>query len=164
MTDKQADFGLIGLAVMGQNLVLNINDHGDGDGNTYVMTASMIQRGGAAQISYSTLESVNLNSGSGSDIFDVATADSMNTTITTIGGADSVTIAGTGAYANTWLSTGTDMDTIELQATGPWSQTLVSGGDDNDAIGIGWGICGTLESGGTSWCRMCGSTGMCGSL
>jgi len=27
MTDK-ADLGLIGLAVMGQNLVLNMNDHG----------------------------------------------------------------------------------------------------------------------------------------
>ena len=25
---SKADFGLIGLAVMGQNLVLNINDHG----------------------------------------------------------------------------------------------------------------------------------------
>ena len=25
---KKADFGLIGLAVMGQNLVLNMNDHG----------------------------------------------------------------------------------------------------------------------------------------
>lgn len=28
MAEQQADFGLIGLAVMGQNLVLNINDHG----------------------------------------------------------------------------------------------------------------------------------------
>ncbi len=28
MAEKQADFGLIGLAVMGQNLVLNLNDHG----------------------------------------------------------------------------------------------------------------------------------------
>jgi len=28
MAEHQADFGLIGLAVMGQNLVLNINDHG----------------------------------------------------------------------------------------------------------------------------------------
>lgn len=28
MGEKEADFGLIGLAVMGQNLVLNINDHG----------------------------------------------------------------------------------------------------------------------------------------
>lgn len=28
MTQQQADFGLIGLAVMGQNLVLNLNDHG----------------------------------------------------------------------------------------------------------------------------------------
>ena len=26
--EKQADIGLIGLAVMGQNLVLNMNDHG----------------------------------------------------------------------------------------------------------------------------------------
>ena len=28
MTEKKADLGLIGLAVMGQNLVLNMNDHG----------------------------------------------------------------------------------------------------------------------------------------
>ena len=28
MTDKQSDIGLIGLAVMGQNLALNIADHG----------------------------------------------------------------------------------------------------------------------------------------
>jgi 6-phosphogluconate dehydrogenase len=28
MTQRQADIGLIGLAVMGQNLVLNMNDHG----------------------------------------------------------------------------------------------------------------------------------------
>src|SRR5271156_6344174 len=28
MTDAKADIGLIGLAVMGQNLVLNMNDHG----------------------------------------------------------------------------------------------------------------------------------------
>src|SRR5580658_2931731 len=28
MTDKSCDIGLIGLAVMGQNLVLNMNDHG----------------------------------------------------------------------------------------------------------------------------------------
>ncbi|KAJ2574387.1 phosphogluconate dehydrogenase (decarboxylating) gnd1, partial [Coemansia sp. RSA 1804] len=27
-TSAVADFGLIGLAVMGQNLILNINDHG----------------------------------------------------------------------------------------------------------------------------------------
>jgi len=26
--DQQADFALIGLAVMGQNLILNMNDHG----------------------------------------------------------------------------------------------------------------------------------------
>lgn len=28
MAEPQADFALIGLAVMGQNLVLNMNDHG----------------------------------------------------------------------------------------------------------------------------------------
>ena len=28
MNNRQADIGLIGLAVMGQNLVLNMNDHG----------------------------------------------------------------------------------------------------------------------------------------
>lgn len=28
MSEKQADIGLIGLAVMGQNLVMNMNDHG----------------------------------------------------------------------------------------------------------------------------------------
>ena len=28
MSDKQSDIGLIGLAVMGQNLALNIADHG----------------------------------------------------------------------------------------------------------------------------------------
>ena len=28
MTQAKADIGLIGLAVMGQNLVLNMNDHG----------------------------------------------------------------------------------------------------------------------------------------
>ena len=28
MTDARADIGLIGLAVMGRNLVLNLNDHG----------------------------------------------------------------------------------------------------------------------------------------
>ena len=28
MADQVADIGLIGLAVMGQNLVLNMNDHG----------------------------------------------------------------------------------------------------------------------------------------
>ena len=28
MSDPRADIGLIGLAVMGQNLVLNMNDHG----------------------------------------------------------------------------------------------------------------------------------------
>ena len=28
MTDATADIGLIGLAVMGQNLVMNMNDHG----------------------------------------------------------------------------------------------------------------------------------------
>ena len=28
MSEAQADIGLIGLAVMGQNLVLNMNDHG----------------------------------------------------------------------------------------------------------------------------------------
>lgn len=42
MTDRQADIGLVGLAVMGQNLVLNMNDHGYAVA-VYNRTASVTQ-------------------------------------------------------------------------------------------------------------------------
>ncbi|MFC1868131.1 beta strand repeat-containing protein, partial [Thermodesulfobacteriota bacterium] len=64
------------LTVNGQtqttNDTLNINDQGDGTGNTYTLTASTLNRTGTAAITYSGIETFTLNSGLAGNIINMS--------------------------------------------------------------------------------------------
>ena len=46
---------------------LNINDYGDTSNNSYVLDADTLQRDGSGLITYATVETLNINTGSGND-------------------------------------------------------------------------------------------------
>lgn len=72
---------------------LQLKDSGVSSPQTYLISASAVQRSGAALISYATLENLSINSGSGNDGF---------------------TIVGTPAALTTFLKSGPGNDAIQL--------------------------------------------------
>ncbi|MBI2477321.1 MAG: hypothetical protein HYV60_01320, partial [Planctomycetia bacterium] len=110
---------------------------GDADGNTYTITATTIMRGGAATITYATMESLNVSAGAGVDTVTLTSAASVNTTINAGASGDSVTVLGTGALANTTINGEAGTETITIRTTAAGSATAVNGGDDSDTVNIG---------------------------
>ncbi len=80
-----------GEGALGDEDVLNINDQGDNDNNNYDITATEIQRTGAALITYATLETINVRAGSGDNVFNVAST-AADTTLNLFAGDGSDTI------------------------------------------------------------------------
>jgi Ca2+-binding RTX toxin-like protein len=115
--------------------VLNFNDQGDTDNNTYVLTTTDLMRG-TAKIGFTTVETINLNAGTGNDTITATTAASVNTFLNGNDGNDSITFS-TGTTANVQASGGNGADKITVLATGTGSVTLVFGGAGNDDINIG---------------------------
>ena len=72
--------------------VLTVHDEGDASANTYTVTDTSVSRG-ALKINYSTIETLNVNAGTGTDTINVTTtAASVNTNITTTAGGDTVSV------------------------------------------------------------------------
>src|SRR5260221_129049 len=104
---------------------LNVDDTGDSLANTGTLTSTTLTGlGMASGIVYGTLESVNVNLGSGGDAFTIASTHAGTTTLNTNAGADTVnvqTIAGA-----TTVNTGAEADTINVGSLAP-----AIGGDVN---------------------------------
>ncbi|MEW6672879.1 MAG: hypothetical protein AB1427_14330 [Thermodesulfobacteriota bacterium] len=79
--------------------ILNVNDQGDAGAKTYTLTSTTIDRTGAAQITYGTIETLNLNAGSDGDTINIS-GGTNDTAINAGGGADTVNIAGSFTIAN----------------------------------------------------------------
>jgi hypothetical protein len=98
---------------------LNVFDQNDGGNATYTLTAGSVTRAGTALISYGgvhLINFVNINGGSGNDIYNVN---------------------GTESFYATTLDTGSGQDTVNVQATGGSGGTLtVDLGNGTDTINV----------------------------
>ena len=110
--------------------VLNINDQVETVGHVYTLTATTIDRTGAAQITYGTIEQLNINSGSGSDTFTIQSTHANATMVNTGAGADTITLNGTSG--TTTVNAGADSDTV--QANSITGITTLNGDEGNDAF------------------------------
>ena len=112
--------------------VLNINDQGDAAGNSYTITATTIDRAGAAQITYGTIEQLNVNSGTGGDIFTVQNTHPNATTVNTGAGADAITLNATGGTIS--VNAGADTDTLVVNSAS--GTTTLNGEDSGDQFSL----------------------------
>ena len=125
----------LGANTLPQGDVLNINDQGNAVGVTYAVAAASISRTGSGTINYGTVETLNLNAGSGNNTVNAATtADSVNTTINGGSGTDSITLTTTGTASSVVVNGDAGNDTISYTATGAGGATLIDGGADNDTV------------------------------
>ena len=136
--------------------VLNINDHGDTDDNTYTLTGTTLDRTGMAQLTYGTIEELHLNAGLGADTIILSDTHEGTTTVnandgddmiivqttsgeTTVNGQtgnDQAIVQTTGAGQGTTVNGDEGQDTVTLQATGLASTTTVNTGEDADIINV----------------------------
>jgi mucin-19 len=136
--------------------VLNINDQGDTDDNNYTLTGITLNRTGMAQLTYGTIESLFLNTGTGSDNIILSNTQAGATTVNANVGADTITVqmtsgtttvnaqAGddqiiiqtTGAGQSTTVNGDAGQDTFIVQATGLGSTTTLNGGDNADIFNV----------------------------
>ena len=119
----------------GDRLILG--DQMDFDGDTYDITPTQIDRSGAALITYTMVETLQIGTGAGEDVVTADTAASVNTILSLGGDNDTVTITGTGANANLIVKGLAGRDEVIIQATSAGSATQIEGGDWNDITRIG---------------------------
>jgi hypothetical protein len=127
--------GTVGLTIKGDTNtldtgdILNISDAGSVAANAYTLTAMTFQRTALAAtstITYLTIETLNIETGSGSNTVTVTnTAAAVNTTITTQDMADIVNVTDTGVDSNVIINTAGGGDAITISDTG------IDGGDAN---------------------------------
>ncbi|MFG0289801.1 MAG: Ig-like domain-containing protein [Rhodopirellula sp. JB044] len=138
---------------------LYLQDGGDADAATWNIDDGSVMRSGAGTITYSTIESLWIDTGSGSD--DINVLDTTDTSITDIldfggdndidvtttgagslllvamtGGNNAVDIASTGADSVTIVSADSGSDDLTLQSSGEGSGVELDGGDGSDNIVI----------------------------
>ncbi|KKK61359.1 hypothetical protein LCGC14_3015130, partial [marine sediment metagenome] len=89
--------------------------------------------GAGGSITYGTLETVNVDLGSGGDTFTIASTHAGTTTLDTLGGVDTVHVQS--VAGPTTVSTGAAGDTINVQTID--AVLTVNAGDDDDTINVG---------------------------
>jgi len=114
--------------------VLNINDLGDTDANLYTLSGSTLDRTGMAQLTYGTMEELNLNAGLGDDTVVISDTHEDTTTINSNDGNDMVLVQTTSG--ETTLSGQAGDDQIIIQTTGDRLNTVVNGGEGQDSITV----------------------------
>ncbi|MBW1835543.1 MAG: hypothetical protein JRI99_01040, partial [Deltaproteobacteria bacterium] len=114
--------------------VLNINDQGDAGTKTYTMTATTVDRTGAAQITYGTVETLMLNSGTGDDTVNLS-GGTNDTRINAGAGTDAVNISGSFTVSNEIVITA---ETIRnpLNSTINANKLTINGAAGVNAIGM----------------------------
>jgi hypothetical protein len=124
---------------------LNLNDHGDGDGNTYRLNGGQLERNGVTNIFFgppdvsTAPETINLNAGAGTDNIIIETTPDAATLAVNAGpGVDFFTVQNTGsgsvgAASLTVLGGQGDSDVIDVTTTGTGSVTIINGGGEPGA-------------------------------
>src|SRR5262249_52692032 len=118
---------------------LNFNDQGSATAGTYALTATTFRRSAPATalLTYATVETVNLNTGTAGETINItSTAASANTTVNAGPGNDTITVTTTGMASNVQLNGQQGVDTITVQGSGPGSVTEVDGGAGNDTVSL----------------------------
>ncbi len=115
--------------------ILNVSDSADVDDHTYTLTATTLNRTGAATITYGTIETLNVTGAQGAEDVDVlTTVPSVNTTFTLPDNAtaenDDIDVTTTGAGANVILNIGGGSDTVDIATTGLSAFTQITAVQD----------------------------------
>ncbi|MFG0288364.1 MAG: beta strand repeat-containing protein, partial [Rhodopirellula sp. JB044] len=136
---------------------LYLQDGGDADAATWNIDDGSVMRSGAGTITYSSIETLWVDTGSGNDdinvldttdmsitdIFDLGGDNDIDVTTTgagslllvaMIGGNNAVDIASTGADSVTIVSADSGSDDLTLQSSGEGSGVELDGGDGGDNI------------------------------
>jgi acrosin len=140
------------LTVVGGNQsdTINFNDAADVTNNTYTLTAVNLTRTGSSNVTFTTLEALTLNAGTGTNAINVTqTLATMPMTINGGTGNDTLTVPNT---VNAWAINGTDTGTVNGTAItfnlGAGTNN-VTGGSNSDTFTIGatGDISGTINGG-----------------
>ncbi|MEL6107744.1 MAG: hypothetical protein AAFU85_17090, partial [Planctomycetota bacterium] len=115
---------------------LNISDEASVADNDYTLTDLSFERVGAAAISYETIESLNLETGSGNDTVEVTTIALARTTLNAFAGTDTVNITDTAAASILIVDTGTDSDVVNVTDTGTGSATTIATAAGDDDVNV----------------------------
>ncbi|EMI52798.1 Ig-like domain-containing protein [Rhodopirellula sallentina] len=115
--------------------VLIVDDAGDADASVWDIDDGTFTRTGAGLITYGTIETLFINTGSGADDINVLdTTDSVLTDIADFGGGDDIDVTTTGDNSFTIINAGTGNDSINIATTGAGSVTVTDGESDMDSI------------------------------
>lgn len=117
---------------------LNINDQGDADPHTYVVTSTTVDRNGAATITYATVESLMLNAGLAANTINVRSTLAA-TPVTVNGGPDDDTIN----VGNLSDSLDDIQGTISVNGNAPAASDALNVDDQGDAEAHVYSITGT---------------------
>ncbi|PAY15697.1 hypothetical protein CKO51_30555 [Rhodopirellula sp. SM50] len=125
---------------------LNVSDEGNLVGQTYTLDATTLTRVGlTGGVTYDTIETLNLETGSAADDVTITTTgDRTRTTVNTYAGADTVTVTTTGLESVLLIDSGIDNDIVNILNTGTTgtpgvvdaSVTLVTTGDGDDDVTV----------------------------
>ncbi|MEM6468730.1 MAG: dockerin type I domain-containing protein [Planctomycetota bacterium] len=125
---------------------LNLSDESNAANASYNLDASVFERVGlSGTVAYETIETLNIETGTGNSTVDVAiTAANVRTTLTTLDGEDNVTVTDTGVESIFIVDTGVDSDIVSVIDTGEGSNpgvddgsiTIIRTGDGNDDVTI----------------------------
>ncbi|QEF98652.1 Hemolysin, chromosomal [Stieleria maiorica] len=125
---------------------LNISDEGNAFAQTYTLDTTTLTRSGPVGVlTYDTIETLNLETGSGGDIVTVtSTVDRTRATLNTGAGGDTITVTTTGIESVLVIDSGADNDTVDVLGTGTTatpgvvdaSVTRVTTGDGDDDVTV----------------------------
>lgn len=133
---------------------LNVNDSGSTGAFDYAMSDTTFTRmdrpvvptSVTVDLTYGTVETVNVTTGSGEDLFEISgTAPDVRTTIDTGAGNDTLTITTTGDGSVVIVMSGDGQDALDVTSTGTDSITrLLSGAQDDDVMIVSTGLASGL--------------------
>ena len=117
---------------------LNLRDSGSGAAHTYTLTDSTFARAGlSGTVTYATIETVLLETGTDADIINVSsTAASTNTTINALAGNNTVNVSSTGDSSLLSINTLGGLDAVNVTTTGASSIVLVDTGAGDDDVSV----------------------------
>ncbi len=140
-TFPTSSFGISAKAIT--NLVvldgdeLNILDDASTSSSTYTITDTTIDRTGITQITYATIETLNINTSDTTSSSILVTTTAANVTTINAGNmADDIDITTTGSSSVVIVNAGGGADTIDVANTDITSLTFLNGEAGNDSITV----------------------------
>jgi Ca2+-binding RTX toxin-like protein len=117
--------------------VLNISDAASPTANTYTLTGGTAASSSMpAVINFDTVQTLNLNAGTGNDTITSSNTTVGNVTLNGGSGTNRITVNATGPASNTVVNSGPGNDTLVVNGTGTAAFTQLNGGAGNDSFSI----------------------------